>query len=112
MDITKEILKGKGLYLSLDGDLIGEVSGVELLDVANSGLEGDVSSCVVNMEDVRYMNSSGIGVLITILTKVKNLNGQMVLVKPSTQIVKLLEITKLDTVFTIVDSKSKAEELI
>ena len=112
MKIDRETIKGKALFLSLDGDLIGEQSGVEILDIANIELDNNLDSCIVDMENVRYMNSSGIGVLITILTKVKNKNGQMVLVKPSVQIVKLLEITKLDSVFTIVNSKSEAEELV
>lgn len=112
MKIDREIIKEKALFLSLDGDLIGEQSGVEILDIANNELDNKLDSCIVDMENVRYMNSSGIGVLITILTKVKNKKGQMVLVKPSIQIVKLLEITKLDSVFTMVNSKSEAEELI
>lgn len=112
MKISKEIVKGKALFLSLEGDLIGEVSGVELLEITENQLVGDIESCIVDMENVRYMNSSGIGVLITLLTKVKNKNGKMVLIKPSNQIVKLLEITKLDAVFTILKSKSEAEELV
>ena len=98
MKIDRETIKGKALFLSLDGE--------------TSEFYRARASCIVDMENVRYMNSSGIGVLITILTKVKNKNGQMVLVKPSVQIVKLLEITKLDSVFTIVNSKSEAEELV
>lgn len=112
MKISKEIVKGKALFLSLEGDLIGEVSGVELLEIAEDQLVGKIESCIVDMENVRYMNSSGIGVLITLLTKVKNKNGKMVLINPSNQIVKLLEITKLDSVFTILKSKSEAEELV
>lgn len=69
-------------------------------------------SCVVDLEQVRYMNSSGIGVLITLLTKIKNNKGKMVLVNPSEQIVKLLEITKLNTVFTIADSIEDAKSII
>lgn len=111
MDIKKEV-SDKALFLTLLGDLIGEASGAEIIEIANENIGGEVMSCVVDLEQVRYMNSSGIGVLITLLTKIKNNKGKMVLVNPSEQIVKLLEITKLNTVFTIADSIEDAKSII
>ena len=56
--------------LEFEGDLIGENKGPELVELVNEMLSKNVVKyCLVNISEVRYINSSGIGVLITILTK-------------------------------------------
>jgi anti-sigma B factor antagonist len=50
--------------------------------------------------------------LITILTKFRNQEGELILVKPSEKIEKLLLITKLNNIFSIVDSQEEAVELL
>jgi anti-sigma B factor antagonist len=62
----------------------------------------------VDIAKIRFINSSGIGVLITILTKFRNKGGEVVLVKPSEQLKKLLIITKLNSIFTVVEDKEAA----
>lgn len=102
-DVKKNIL-----ILNIDGDLIGENSGAEILGHVTDHLNQDINSCALNLEKVRYMNSSGIGVLITLLTKIKGKNGKFVLVNPSDQVQKLLQITKLAEVFSIVNNEEEA----
>ena len=63
-----------------------------------------------DISNVRYINSSGIGVLITILTKFRNKGGEVVLIKPSEQVKKLLIITKLNAIFNVVEKKEEAIE--
>jgi anti-sigma B factor antagonist len=58
------------------------------------------------------MNSSGLGVLITVLTKLRNKGGEVVLLNPSEQVKKLLLITKLNNIFNIFDSKEEAEAFL
>lgn len=111
MDIS--VSKEQGvLQLSLAGDLIGENSGAEIIGVVSDNLEDGIKSCALDLSGIRYMNSSGIGVMITIMTKFKNRGGEIVLVNPSDQIVKLLSITKLDSVFKIMSSGSDALEYL
>lgn len=107
MDIS--VSKEQGiLQLSLSGDLIGENSGAEIIGVVSDNLEDGIKSCALDLSGIRYMNSSGIGVMITIMTKFKNRGGEIVLVNPSDQIVKLLSITKLDSVFKIMSNTTDA----
>ena len=94
--------------MSLSGDLIGENSGAEIIGVVSDNLEDGIKSCALDLSGIRYMNSSGIGVMITIMTKFKNRGGEIVLVNPSDQIVKLLSITKLDSVFKIMSNTTDA----
>ena len=94
--------------LSLKGDLIGEESGSNIIEVVNSNMEFATNGCAIDFSGVRYMNSSGLGVLITIHTKFKNKQGEVIIVNPSTQVNKLLSITKLDTLFSSVETQEDA----
>ncbi|MFW5761851.1 MAG: STAS domain-containing protein [Cyclobacteriaceae bacterium] len=103
-------VEGNALFIYLKGDLIGENQGPELMELINDHINQGVTNCAVDISEVRFINSSGIGVLITILTKFRNKEGEVVLIKPSEQVKKLLIITKLNSIFQIVDSKEDAKK--
>ncbi len=107
MNYSHEIVNGV-LILKLSGDLIGENHGPELISIINDSINADVIFCAIDIQEVRYINSSGIGVLITILTKFRNKGGEVVLIKPSESVEKLLIITKLSSIFTIVQDLDQA----
>lgn len=95
------------LTLNLSGDLIGETGGTAILEVANQSIANGIKKCLVDISDLRYINSSGIGVLITLLTKFRNKSGELYLMKPSDSVQKLLVITKLNAIFTIIQSETE-----
>jgi len=99
----------KILFIYLKGDLLGESNGIELVDLVNDRINENILACAIDLAEVRYMNSSGIGVLITLLTKFRNKGGEVVLINPSEQIKKLLIITKLNAIFTVVDNQEEAK---
>ena len=94
--------------LSLNGNLIGEEVGSGILEAANEAMNNGTVLCIIDIEHVKYINSSGIGVLITLLTKFRNQEGELVIVKPSEHVNKLLIITKLTAIFKISDSVQEA----
>jgi len=100
------------LTIQFSGDLIGENKGPELVELVNEKLNNGIKYCLTDISDVRYINSSGIGVLITVLTKFRNKGGEMFLINPSEHVKKLLIITKLQAIFNIVDSISEAKSQI
>jgi anti-sigma B factor antagonist len=63
---------------------------------------------LINLAKVNYMDSSGLGELISGYTKMQRVKGQMKLVNVSTRLIQLLVITKLNTVFETFDSESEA----
>lgn len=104
MNYTHEVKNSK-LVLRLSGDLIGEESGNTILEVVSNAIQDKILTCIIDISDVRYINSSGIGTLITILTKFRNKGGEVYLMKPSETVQKLLVITKLNAIFQIVQSE-------
>jgi anti-sigma B factor antagonist len=106
-------LKEDILFIELSGDLLGESNGLQVVEVANDHIiNRKVKKCTVDLSQVRYMNSNGLGILITLLTKFRNKDGELVLIHPSDQISKLLMITKLNSIFTIAPDGEAAVKLL
>lgn len=103
--------KGDTIIIRLSGDLIGETSGAGIVDKATDALEKKQKTCIVDISNVRYINSSGIGVLITLLTKFRNKGGELFLLKPSESVKKLLVITKLNAIFQIVQDENEVNSI-
>jgi anti-sigma B factor antagonist len=111
MNFAQEI-RSNTLILRISGDLIGEDSGSRLVDAVTDAVSHKVPACIIDISELRYINSSGIGVLITILTKFRNKGGDVYLMKPSENVKKLLVITKLNAIFHVVQSEEEALALI
>jgi anti-sigma B factor antagonist len=95
--------------MELSGDLLGETNGLQVVETANDYItKNTVKKCAVDLSKVRYMNSNGLGILIALLTKFRNKDGELVLISPSEQISKLFMITKLNSIFTVVFSFEEA----
>jgi anti-sigma B factor antagonist len=104
-------IKENALIIRLSGDLIGENNGMNVLEVVNSSILENIRKCIIDISSLRYINSSGIGVLITILTKFRNKGGEVYLLKPSESVQKLLVITKLNAIFQIIQTEEEALQL-
>lgn len=96
------------LFITFEGDLLGAGDNLELMDFINDAINQGVKKAIINMEKVKYMNSSGIGVLITMYTKFKNRTGEAVVCNVAEPIMKLLVMTKLDSVIKIYSTESEA----
>lgn len=110
MNFAQEI-KGNSLILRISGDLIGEDNGMQLIGAVNEAVSHQVKICIIDISDLRYINSSGIGVLITILTKFRNKGGEVYLMNPSESVTKLLIITKLNSIFQIIKSETDIKKV-
>jgi len=100
-------IKSNILTLRISGDLIGEEKDSRLFESINEAVSHKVLVCIIDIAEVRYINSSGIGLLITILTKFRNKGGEVFLMNPSESVKKLLVITKLNAIFQIAKSEEE-----
>jgi anti-sigma B factor antagonist len=71
-------------------------------------IDAGVRKLIVNMARVKYMDSSGLGELISCYTALQRLNGRVKLLHLSDRLQYLLAITKLDSVFESFDSEPAA----
>ena len=101
------------LIVALQGNLIGKEQIGELFNEIDFELAEGVENIIIDLEDMQYLNSTGLSIFIQILTKVRNNGGDVVVVNVPEKINKLLVITKLNSVFNIKDSVENAKlELI
>ena len=113
MKITYEYRRdNNSIILQLKGDLIGDEVGPQLVEVVSDAINDQLKNCIIDLSDVRYISSSGIGVLITMLTKMRNVGGEVYLTSPSEHVKKLLIITKLNNIFTVYDSLAEAMDTV
>jgi anti-sigma B factor antagonist len=71
-------------------------------------LKSDGKKIILNLADVNYIDSSGIGELVSTYTTVTNNGGQLKLLNLTKKIRELLAITKLLTVFQVFEDEKAA----
>jgi len=86
---------------------LGEGSVVLRDTVKELSTQGD-KKILLNLGDVTYIDSSGIGELVSAYTSVRNAGGELKLLNLTKKVHDLLQITKLYTVFDISDDEASA----
>ena len=97
----KEELFGNVNVVYLDGSLKGGSEVTKLHGAIKSSLDAKADKIVLDLKDVHWMGSVGIGILICCLTAVKNAGGDMKLASLNDKIHDLLRMTKLEKIFEI-----------
>lgn len=93
-------------------ELEGEVdvyTAPQLKQATITLLEGGARELVVDLTRVEYLDSTALGVLIGGLKRMREQEGNLVLVCPSPRIRRVFEITGLDKIFDIYDSVAQAQ---
>ena len=86
---------------------LGEGS-VILREAVKDLLDKGQKKILLNLGDVTYIDSSGIGELVSAFTSVRNQGGELKLLNLTKKVHDLLQITKLYTVFDIKDDEASA----
>lgn len=96
--------------ISISGRLIDKNEAEKLLLELEKLIANGKNKFLIDGKSLEYMNSSGLGVLLHILTKSRNSGGEAVLCELSKKVKQLFIITKLTSVYSVVDSFSEAEQ--
>ncbi len=87
--------------IGLSGKIMGGPEAGQVNETINALIDEGKNKIVMDLKEVEWMNSSGLGILIGTITTLKNNNGRLSLIHVSDRIQHLLKITKLSNVFTI-----------
>lgn len=94
--------------LDLGGKItLGEESG-KLRSAVQQALSAGSKKILLNLSEVSYIDSAGLGELVSAFTTVKNAGGELKLLNLTKRVKDLLVITKLLTVFDVKDSEKDA----
>ncbi len=99
---------GDVVVLELSGKIMGGPDASLLNDKLHELIDKGKIHIVADIGGVEWMNSSGLGILISGLTTMRNNQGELKLANVTERIQNLLMITKLLTVFETYESLEQA----
>jgi anti-sigma B factor antagonist len=105
MDVRK--MSDKVSVIDVEGELTAFAEGV-LMDAYNQASDGRVRAIILNFEGLEYMNSSGIGLLVTLLIRINRERQKLLTYGLSEHYRNIFQITRLDDAIGIYDSEEEA----
>lgn len=98
------------VVIEFKGNVMGGPDAVSLNEKLHELIEKEQTNVVVDLSKVKFMNSSGLGMLIGGLTTMRKAGGDLRIANATDKIESLLVITKLITVFKHFQSLEEAIE--
>jgi anti-sigma B factor antagonist len=102
--------EGKVTVIDLTGKLMGGYDADVFRDLVHELIEGGRKKIVVNLAGIKWINSTGVGILITGYTTLRKNRGDLKLLNVSKKIESLLYVTKLNLIFECFDDEQAAIE--
>ncbi|HLY40646.1 MAG TPA: STAS domain-containing protein [Terracidiphilus sp.] len=96
------------IIIDLNGRLTMGEPCAAIRDEVHDQLRQGCTKLLLNLAEVSYIDSAGLGELTSAFTSVKNRNGQLKLLSLTKRVHDLMQITKLYTVFDVYDDEKKA----
>lgn len=107
MKITQREVEGI-VVLDLNGKLTGGPDAETFREVFKSLVDQDKKKIAVNLEKVSWINSTGLGILISGYTSVRRAGGDLVVMHASDRIESILYVTKLNLLFKSFENEEEA----
>ena len=92
-------------------DIQGEIdlyNAPEIKDIIQKLIEAQKYNVIINLEKVSYIDSSGIGALISSMSNLKKYQGGLKIINVYASVKKVFELTKLTSFFEIYESEGEA----
>jgi len=90
------------------GKMMGDPDTVKFHEAVKDYIDQGKKNFVVDLGNVDWMNSPGLGVLITAYTSVKNAGGNLVIARPTKKVKSLFVITQMERIFESFDELDEA----
>jgi len=104
----KEKIDGSVAVLTLSGKMMGGPETQAVHDHIKGLISDGIVSVVIDLGDVKWMNSSGMGILMASMTTLKNAEGKLALARVTEKVESLLIITQLIKVFSTFETVERA----
>ena len=113
MAFDYEIIPEKAIaIIYLEGTITDKYEAAEFLADLDDHIADGICAFVIDLKKVEYLNSSGLSVLLNILTRARNASGEAIICNVSGKVRKLLIMTKLDAIFNFASNHKEARELL
>lgn len=98
------------VVLQLNGKLTGGPEAETFRTIFKTLMDEGKKNVIVNLKNVDWINSTGLGILISGYTSVRNAGGDLVLCNVGDRIDSILYVTKLNLLFQSFESEEAAAE--
>jgi anti-sigma B factor antagonist len=96
------------VVLDLSGEMHGGQENLELIDIVKElGAEKKLD-IVINLSKVKWISSTGLGILVSARSHLTKEGGAIKLCKPNDRVLGILQVTRLNMIFDVYDSVEKA----
>lgn len=75
-------------------------------------LEKQYVKFIMDLSDLNYISSAGIGVLMVLLQQLRRRHGDLVLLRPSSKVYKILDLLGFTKIFNIVNDQESAVQIL
>lgn len=96
----------------LEGNLLGEVDGRPIMLEYAKALHAGCHKLIFNLEQVKFINSTGLGSLLNLINKSKEKGVKIIFTNLPPQLNKIIAITKLESILVSADSVEAAKKMI
>lgn len=101
---------GGVMVVDCSGKLVFGEESAALRDMVKKLIDEKHNRLVLNLNDVSYIDSGGLGTLVGLYTTAQSTGGAMKLARLTPRVGDLLQVTKLVTIFEVFDSEEQAIE--
>lgn len=85
--------------------LIDNAGGTQLRREVSELLDADIEAILIDFANISFMDSSGLGAIVTILQRVRTKGANLYLCSLNDQVKMIMELTKMDKVFDILPDR-------
>lgn len=109
--MTVEKLNGKASVIYIEGDITAAAEN-KLMDAYSQASQNGTRGIILDFNKLDYMNSSGIGLLVTLLIRAKRQNQKLMAVGLSEHYQQIFELTRLNEAITIHETAAAARQAL
>ncbi len=104
----KEKMEGDIAVLTVSGNMMGGPETAALHEKVKSLIAEGLTNVVIDIKGVKWMNSSGLGILMACMSSLQQAGGKMKLASVTDKVKSILMITKLIELFETYESAERA----
>lgn len=108
VNLTTQVRKsGKAGVIDIKGEVTGMAENI-LMDAYSEASAGGAKAVILNFAGLEYMNSSGIGLIVTMLIRTQRVKQSLLACGLSEHYLDIFKLTRLDEVIGIFGSEAEA----
>lgn len=108
--MSHQFTKEKSVQILQLNNFFDNIENSKILSEISNFIENGDIYFIIDFSKMEYINSTGLSLLINILTKARNAGGEVIISNLSENISKILLITRIENLFEITKNKDEALE--